>query len=150
MAYQQSFQVCSLLSSCRIVIHGLASLSTIHREYAALMALPYYQFFDTVLRPRLNNAAVADVTELRRIMTEYQVNEPQAIAISTALRTEGFTLIQGLSSFLPSGSRLLTYRHFQASWYRQNFDYMRTCGCLLVEPSTTCHPCPCWTKLYNI
>jgi senataxin len=59
------------------------------------MALPYYQFFDTVLRPRLNKAPVSDVTELRRIMTEYQVNEPQAIAISTALRTEGFTLIQG-------------------------------------------------------
>ncbi|KAH9080551.1 SEN1 N terminal-domain-containing protein [Lactarius deliciosus] len=53
------------------------SLSTLHREYAALMALPLYEL------------------HVESAMTKYNVNEPQARAIVSALRTDGFTLVQG-------------------------------------------------------
>jgi senataxin len=71
------------------------SLSTINREYAALMALPYYDLFDTVLRPRLFKDVAIDHKEVSRIMATYRVNEPQAIAISSSLKAKGFALIQG-------------------------------------------------------
>lgn len=72
------------------------SLSTLHREYGALMSLPHYDYCDVILRPRLE-AKVNKVNpkELQRTMTAYSVNEPQAAAIISSMETEGFSLIQG-------------------------------------------------------
>ncbi|KAK0487479.1 SEN1 N terminal-domain-containing protein [Armillaria novae-zelandiae] len=73
----------------------LFSLSTIHREYSALVTLPYYDNVDTILRPRLSPPPSVDPKDIQRTMQLYQVNEPQAAAIESALKTEGFVLIQG-------------------------------------------------------
>jgi len=70
------------------------SLSTLHREYAALVALPYYDLADVILNPKLVKAAI-DKREVRVSMEKYGVNEPQAGAIVGAMNTEGFSLIQG-------------------------------------------------------
>ncbi len=35
------------------ILKALLSLSTIHREYAALVSLPYYDYVDMILRPQL-------------------------------------------------------------------------------------------------
>jgi senataxin len=59
------------------------------------MALPYYDLFETVLNPRLFKAVEMDKKEISRIMTNHRVNEPQAIAIWSSLRADGFSLIQG-------------------------------------------------------
>ncbi|KAI5986161.1 SEN1 N terminal-domain-containing protein [Pisolithus albus] len=71
------------------------SLSTLHREYAALMGLPYYDLFSTVMQPRLSGQPQLDRREVQETMSNYRVNEPQARAILSSLRTEGFALIQG-------------------------------------------------------
>ncbi|KAI6044781.1 SEN1 N terminal-domain-containing protein [Pisolithus marmoratus] len=71
------------------------SLSTLHREYAALMGLPYYDSFATVMQPRLSAHPHLDHLEVQQTMSNYRVNEPQARAILSSLRTEGFALIQG-------------------------------------------------------
>ncbi|KAH9042137.1 SEN1 N terminal-domain-containing protein [Lactarius pseudohatsudake] len=71
------------------------SLSTLHREYAALMALPLYDCVDFILKPQLPKPLRLDHKEVEGTMTKYNVNEPQARAIVSALRTDGFTLVQG-------------------------------------------------------
>ncbi|KAI0648078.1 SEN1 N terminal-domain-containing protein [Trametes meyenii] len=71
------------------------SLSTLIREYAALMALPHYDLLDSVLHAQLSKPSKVDAGELQRVMNTYNVNEPQANAILKSLGTEGFALIQG-------------------------------------------------------
>lgn len=79
------------------LVHDLIqarSLSTLHREYSALVALPYYDLADVILNPKLVKVAI-DKREVRASMEKYGVNEPQAGAIVGAMNTEGFSLIQG-------------------------------------------------------
>ncbi|THH27997.1 hypothetical protein EUX98_g6198 [Antrodiella citrinella] len=71
------------------------SLTTLHREYAALMGLPYYDLFDTILRPDLRKKTSVSPEELRQTMSLYKLNEPQAKAILSSMVTDGFSLIQG-------------------------------------------------------
>ncbi|OSD07245.1 hypothetical protein PYCCODRAFT_1381842 [Trametes coccinea BRFM310] len=71
------------------------SLSTLIREYAALMALPHYDLLDSVLHTQLPRPARVDPGEVQKVMSAYKVNEPQANAILKSLSTEGFALIQG-------------------------------------------------------
>lgn len=71
------------------------SLTTLHREYAALMSLPYYDLAETILRAKLNKPTTADSREVQRTMVTYNVNEPQARAILYSLTADGFALIQG-------------------------------------------------------
>jgi senataxin len=71
------------------------SLSTLHREYAALMAMPHYDCTDFILNPQLPKPVRVDQKEVQLAMTKYHVNEPQARAIISALRTDGFSLVQG-------------------------------------------------------
>ncbi|KAJ3716910.1 SEN1 N terminal-domain-containing protein [Lentinula raphanica] len=71
------------------------SLSTLHREYAALVAAQHYDFADRILRPYLALPVTVDDQEVKRITEKYQVNEPQAKAIVNALQSDGFVLIQG-------------------------------------------------------
>ncbi len=71
------------------------SLSTLHREYGALMALPNYDCADFILKPQLPKPPHLDHKEIEVAMAKYNVNEPQARAIIGALRTDGLTLIQG-------------------------------------------------------
>ncbi|KAG7443042.1 uncharacterized protein BT62DRAFT_953934 [Guyanagaster necrorhizus] len=73
----------------------LFSLSTIHREYSALVTLPYYDNVDTILWPQLAPPPSVDPKDIQRTMQMYRVNEPQAAAIESALKTKGFVLIQG-------------------------------------------------------
>ncbi|KZT12026.1 uncharacterized protein LAESUDRAFT_691154 [Laetiporus sulphureus 93-53] len=77
------------------LLSKVLSLATLHREYAALMALPYFDFQEMVLKARLSKTTLADEEEIRKTMFTYSVNEPQAKAILYALKAEGFALIQG-------------------------------------------------------
>ncbi|KAI0822260.1 SEN1 N terminal-domain-containing protein [Trametes gibbosa] len=71
------------------------SLSTLIREYAALMALKAYDVLDSVLHSQLAQPSKVDPAEVRSVMSAYKVNEPQANAVLKSLATEGFALIQG-------------------------------------------------------
>jgi senataxin len=71
------------------------SLSTIHREYAALVSLPYYDYVDMILRPQLPMPPQVDPRDAEIAMAKYSINEPQANAILSSLDMSGFSLIQG-------------------------------------------------------
>lgn len=73
----------------------MSSLTTVQREYASLVAVPYYDQFSTILNPCLPNLPELKEKDIREIMTTYRVNEPQAKAILASLRSDGFVLIQG-------------------------------------------------------
>ncbi|KAJ4482134.1 SEN1 N terminal-domain-containing protein [Lentinula aciculospora] len=76
-------------------ISKVFSLSTLHREYAALVAAEYYDFADRILRPYLALPSRIDPKEIKQTMDKCKVNEPQAKAIVSALKSDGFVLIQG-------------------------------------------------------
>ena len=71
------------------------SLSTVSREYAALQALEFIDLCGDILDPRPPAALGADARTIEQHVKAYKVNEPQAVAIHGALRTNGFSLIQG-------------------------------------------------------
>ncbi|KAL1693704.1 SEN1 N terminal-domain-containing protein [Schizophyllum commune] len=71
------------------------SLSTIHREYTALVQVPYYDLPGNILRPNLDNSPSISGAEVQRMQERYSVNEPQAVAITKSIHTKGFSLIQG-------------------------------------------------------
>lgn len=73
----------------------ISSLSTLHREYAALVSLEYYDRLDFILNPKLSSPVKPASEEIDQAKRAYQVNEPQAKAIISALRRDGFSLIQG-------------------------------------------------------
>ncbi|KAG2155818.1 SEN1 N terminal-domain-containing protein [Suillus bovinus] len=71
------------------------SLSTLHREYGALVALPHYDLFQMILTPKLPVMPPLEQREVQDTMSAYNVNEPQARAIIGSLKIDGFALIQG-------------------------------------------------------
>ncbi|KAF9485837.1 hypothetical protein BDN70DRAFT_870734 [Pholiota conissans] len=73
----------------------LFSLSTLHREYAALMSLKYNDICPFIMQPKLQKAPDVVSRDLQETMNAYRVNEPQATAILKAMETNGFSLIQG-------------------------------------------------------
>ncbi|KAA1114829.1 DEAD-box type RNA helicase [Puccinia graminis f. sp. tritici] len=76
------------------VLH-LCSLSTTHREWAALRSLPYLTLGDDILRAHATPPAPIAEEHLTKVMKCQKVNEPQGRAIISALATPGFSLIQG-------------------------------------------------------
>lgn len=59
------------------------------------MALPYCDLHEHILRPRLSPIPAIPSRDVEQAMMRHRVNQPQAVAILSALRTDGFTLIQG-------------------------------------------------------
>ena len=76
------------------------SLSTITREFAALKALPYYDFYADIMRPQPARVPHVPASQVQQAMKSHRVNEPQAVAILGSLQVEGFSLIQGYSCSL--------------------------------------------------
>ena len=60
----------------------------------------YYDLYDTILQPRLSKQNVTDQQEIRQTMTKYNLNEPQAKAVLSSIKTNGFSLIQGYVALL--------------------------------------------------
>lgn len=79
-----------------LLIQRVCSVTTVQREYTALMALQYYDLKDAVLQGRVNMPVTAvenpRISELARIQG---LNPSQAQAVENALSRPGFNLIQG-------------------------------------------------------
>ncbi|KAK4047450.1 hypothetical protein OIO90_006196 [Microbotryomycetes sp. JL221] len=73
----------------------LCSLSTVHREYAALQTVGDLELFEEIANPEPRPRLQIDPRAIDKTKTTYNVNDSQAIAINHALRTPGFSLIQG-------------------------------------------------------
>ncbi|KAF9267418.1 hypothetical protein L218DRAFT_984944 [Marasmius fiardii PR-910] len=76
-------------------IGKVLSLSTLHREYGALVAAEAYDYNNRILHPHLDPIPTIDDRTVKSTMQRYGVNEPQAVAIIASLKTPGFSLIQG-------------------------------------------------------
>ena len=50
---------------------------------------------EVILRPQLSGPVLASSQEVQQAMDSYRLNEPQAKAIISAMKTDGFSLIQG-------------------------------------------------------
>lgn len=59
------------------------------------MAAPYLQCFDRILSAKLERPPHIDSSEVQQAMDTLKLNTPQATAVVTAMKTEGFVLIQG-------------------------------------------------------
>ncbi len=99
------------------------SLSTLDREYRALLTLQYSEMSDFIMQPRLKEISGVDRKDLAETMHKYRVNEPQATAILKALKTNGFSLIQGCAFI--KNTNMLRLNFLQASWNWKNIDDMR-------------------------
>jgi AAA domain/SEN1 N terminal len=74
----------------------LLSMTTQIREYQALSRLNSIALYQTIINPPRLGAIPFDSLSLDQLMKNLTVNEPQAIAISRALKQKtGFVLIQG-------------------------------------------------------
>ena len=122
----------------------LDRLSTLHREYAALVALQHYDYADIILHPRLEMKPVIPESEIQNTMAAYNVNQPQAVAITSVMRTDGFSLIQGYASPCLLFPVLTVFMRFfaQSARYWKDVDYMRPGAELHVKspPGDDRHP----------
>lgn len=57
--------------------------------------MEFYDLANFILRPQLSKKPFIDSDELQATQSKFSVNEPQAIAIASVMRTEGISLIQG-------------------------------------------------------
>ncbi|KAF5338959.1 hypothetical protein D9611_008720 [Ephemerocybe angulata] len=76
-------------------VSRIYSLSTINREYGALVAAPYLDCFQNILSSRLDRVPYIPPSEVDQAMTTLKLNKPQATAVVGAMKTDGFVLIQG-------------------------------------------------------
>lgn len=66
------------------------------REYAALEALEYYDLSKDIIQPKRSPVAKPSQAAIEQYRARYDVNEPQAEAIVSAIQKKrGFSLIQG-------------------------------------------------------
>jgi senataxin len=63
------------------------------------MVVPYVDLAESIFQPHLADKPILAPGDITKAMSKYDVNEPQAVAILSALRTSGFILIQGYAMF---------------------------------------------------
>ena len=73
----------------------ILSLTPLEREYGALMALPYYDLCDEIIKAKPSPLLDYTEQELSPFIQIYEINSAQAKAIKSALDNDAFTLIQG-------------------------------------------------------
>jgi senataxin len=73
----------------------ILSLTPLEREYGALIALPYYDLCEEIIKAKPSPLLNYTEQELGPFMQTYDVNSAQAKAVKSALDNDAFTLIQG-------------------------------------------------------
>ncbi|CEP07406.1 hypothetical protein, partial, partial [Parasitella parasitica] len=74
----------------------IMSLTTTMREYAALEGLDHYDLAEDIIHPKATALPKISSSSIQDCCERYDVNEPQAIAILSAMQKQrGFSLIQG-------------------------------------------------------
>jgi senataxin len=73
----------------------ILSLTPLEREYGALMALPYYDLCEEIIKAKPSPLLEYTGEELDPFIQTYGVNSAQANAVKSALDNDAFTLIQG-------------------------------------------------------
>lgn len=90
-----------------------------------MMCLQYYDLEYEIINAKPTEILDPTETQIKRTKGLYNVNEPQARAILSAVTNSGFTLIQGYVISPPCQSYS---KNIQPTWYRKNQDGNRYCG----------------------
>lgn len=85
----------ALVDGSKWELGKLISLTTTHREFAALSSLEHYPLRDRILKAQVTPKAVLSRSEVQEAKDLYGLNEPQASAVVASLKEPGFSLIQG-------------------------------------------------------
>lgn len=73
----------------------VSSLTTLEREYGALLGLQYFDLCDEVIKAKPSPLLKYSENQLSPLMANYNINSAQAKAVRSAIDNDAFTLIQG-------------------------------------------------------
>lgn len=73
----------------------ILSLTPLEREYGALMALPFYDLSEEIIRAKPSPLLQYSDNEVRGIQELHNLNVAQAKAVKSAVDNDAFTLVQG-------------------------------------------------------
>jgi senataxin len=79
------------------VVRGIKvqSMTTLEREYGALVGLKYYDLCDWILKAKPSELLSYNDKHLDPLISTYKLNKAQAKAVKSAMDNDAFTLIQG-------------------------------------------------------
>lgn len=83
-----------LNSGSQITGYNLGGVRTLEREFTALMALPYFDLLDSILKAKPSVAQDQPV-KVARFQENMSLNYSQAVAVSRCFSNKGLSLIQG-------------------------------------------------------
>lgn len=85
----------SMLPKATIYATKVSSLTTLEREYGALLGLQYFDLCDEIIKAKPSPLLKYSDNHLAPLVANYNINIAQAKAVRSAIDNDAFTLIQG-------------------------------------------------------
>lgn len=87
--------IATMVPNATIFAAKVSSLTTLEREYGALLGLQYFDLCDEVIKAKPSPLLKYSENQLAPLMANYNINSAQAKAVRSAIDNDAFTLIQG-------------------------------------------------------
>lgn len=87
--------IAAMVPNATIFAAKVSSLTTLEREYGALLGLQYFDLCDEVIKAKPSPLLKYSENQLAPLMANYNINSAQAKAVRSAIDNDAFTLIQG-------------------------------------------------------
>lgn len=87
--------IAAMVPNATIFAVKVSSLTTLEREYGALLGLQYFDLCDEVVKAKPSPLLKYSETQLAPLRANYNINSAQAKAVRSAIDNDAFTLIQG-------------------------------------------------------
>lgn len=87
--------IAAMVPNATIYAVKVSSLTTLEREYGALLGLQYFDLCDEIIKAKPSPLLKYSENQLAPLMTNYNINSAQAKAVRSAIDNDAFTLIQG-------------------------------------------------------
>lgn len=85
----------SMVPNATIHAARILNLTTLEREYGALLGLQYYDLCDEIIKAKPSPLLKYSESQLAPLLANYSINSAQAKAVRSAVDNDAFTLIQG-------------------------------------------------------
>lgn len=87
--------IAAMVPNATIFAVKVSSLTTLEREYGALLGLQYFDLCDEVIKAKPSPLLKYSENQLAPLIANYNINSAQAKAVRSAIDNDAFTLIQG-------------------------------------------------------
>ena len=87
--------IAAMVPNATIFAVKVSSLTTLEREYGALLGLQYFDLCDEVIKAKPSPLLKYSENQLAPLIANYNINSAQAKAVRSATDNDAFTLIQG-------------------------------------------------------